>query len=236
VTVNGSWPEDPDFVHAFPNPCLTHDEIDSAKDITMNKKISDPVQLMYAGRLDEEKGVGRCLEIVSLLKQKNVPVRLEIVGDGPRRNYFETMAESLGLKDLVQFHGWLPRPKLPELYSKGHIFLFPSSSSEGWPKVLSEAMAYGMVPVTSRISSIPQVLTSIGAGVALDPYDVQGFVNAIVDFRDDPEKWELHSKNGIQSASLFSYENYLKRVSDILKLNPGLHENSENEIAAVQPG
>jgi glycosyltransferase involved in cell wall biosynthesis len=236
VTVNGSWPGDPDFVHSFPNPSLTHDELNSAKEITINKKLSDPLQLMYAGRLDEEKGVGRCLEIVSSLRKQNVPVRFEIVGDGPRRKYFETKAESLGINDLVHFHGWLPRPKLPELYAKGHIFLFPSSSSEGWPKVLSESMAYGMVSVASRISSIPQILANIGAGQALDPFDIQGFVDAIVDFREHPDKWELHSRNGIKSASLFSYENYLKRVSDILALNPGVHENSKNEIAAVQPG
>ena len=44
---------------------------------------------------------------------------------------------------------------------QAYLMLFPSES-EGWPKVLSEGKAYGVVPVTSDVSSIPQYLREFG--------------------------------------------------------------------------
>ncbi len=52
---------------------------------------------------------------------------------------------------------------------------FHSSSnqlSEGWPKILSEAMMFGVVPLASDISSIPQIFSSTGTGIAISPIDV----------------------------------------------------------------
>jgi glycosyltransferase involved in cell wall biosynthesis len=235
VTVNGNWEGEPAFVHSFANPCLDEEELNSAKEIGSRKEISEPIRLVYAGRLEEEKGVGRCLQILSLLQKKNIRAHLDLVGDGPQRIKFEKMAQSLKLDKHVRFYGWLSRTNLPDVYAKGHIFLFPSSSSEGWPKVLSEAMAYGMVPVTSRISSIPQFLEKFGCGAVLEPHDIEGFADAISSYRNDPEKWTDHSHKGMSSAAFFSYENYLKRVTDILELKSDVIENS-NKIAAVRTG
>jgi glycosyltransferase involved in cell wall biosynthesis len=236
ATVNGTWEGDPEFIRPFTNPCLDKAELDSAKEIGERKRISDPIRLVYAGRLEEEKGVGRCLKILASLKEHNIPAHLDFVGDGPQRGHFETMARSLKVDELVHFHGWLPRTKLPEIYAKGHIFLFPSSSSEGWPKVISEAMAYGMVPVTSRISSIPQFLEMFECGAVLNPDDIEGFVNAINSFRTDPEKWQIHSQKGMNSASLFTYENYLKKVAELLNMNRDVSPKSKIDIPAVSNG
>ena len=230
VTVNGNWEGEPEFIHSFPNPCLDKNELDSAKEIGIRKEIADPIQLMYSGRLDEEKGVGRCLQILSILKKRNISARLDVVGDGALRKSFEGMARSLNVDDIVNFYGWLPRTKLPEIYAKGHIFLFPSSSSEGWPKVLSESMAYGMVPIAGRISSIPQYLEMFGCGAVLDPLDIEGFADAICGYRNDPEKWRVQSRKGISSASLFSYENYLKKVTELLQLNDKMIERGMTPV------
>jgi glycosyltransferase involved in cell wall biosynthesis len=236
ATVNGNWEGDPEFIHSFLNPCLDKAELDSAKEIAVRKQISDPIQLMYAGRLEEEKGVGRCLEILARLKALSIPALFHCVGDGPQRSRIEAMARAFNVDNLVHFYGWLPRTKLPEIYAKGHIFLFPSSSSEGWPKVISEAMAYGMVPVASRISSIPQFLEKFECGVVLNPEDIEGFVNAIQGFRIEPEKWQIHAQNAVNSASLFTYENYIKKVAELLNLNRDVAVKSKIDVPAVSNG
>jgi glycosyltransferase involved in cell wall biosynthesis len=219
VTVNGSWPDQPDFVHAFPNPCLTSEELTLAKEIGSQKRISEPIRLVFAGRLEEEKGVGRCIEILSRLKKRNITATLDLVGDGPAAESFQKLAESLGVSDATRFHGWIPRSQLASIYSLGHIFLFPSSCSEGWPKVLSEAMGYGVVPVASNISSIPYHLQQFRCGMFFKPDDIEGFVSAIISYKENPELWRDHSFNGSQAAEFFTYENYLSKVSNLLKLN-----------------
>jgi len=219
VTVNGNWPEDAEFVHAFPNPCLTNEELVRAKEIVSQKRISDPIRIVFAGRLEEEKGVGRCLEILQRLKKRNVNAILDLVGDGPAAESFQKIAESLGVSDSTRFHGWLPRTQLASIYSTGHIFLFPSTCSEGWPKVISEAMGYGVVPIASDISSIPYHLQQFRCGMFLKPDDIEGFVSAIISYQENPELWRTHSFNGSQAAEFFTYENYLSKVSNLLKLD-----------------
>jgi glycosyltransferase involved in cell wall biosynthesis len=229
VTVNGNWPGEPEFVHSFRNPCLTAEELVRAKEIVLTKRLTDPIRLIYAGNVGESKGVGRCLKILDILHKKNIAAFLDVVGDGPERKAFENLAETLGVANAVRFHGWLPRTQLPLIYAEGHVLLFPSLS-EGWPKVISEAMAYGMVPVASNISSIPHYLEMYQCGVALAPDDLEGFAAAITDYRNNPEKWREHSLNGMKAAHFFTYENYLVKVAELLKLNPLTPSESKRDL------
>jgi glycosyltransferase involved in cell wall biosynthesis len=121
----------------------------------------------------------------------------------------------------VVFPGWLPRPELTQFYGRAHFFLFPSAS-EGWPKVLSEAMAYGAVPLAGAVSSIPQILAETGAGLALPPSDTQAFVRAIRNYLANPDQWQAASRAGLDAASRFTYEHYLHSLSEVFEHSWGL--------------
>ncbi|MGQ9699016.1 MAG: glycosyltransferase family 4 protein [Armatimonadota bacterium] len=217
VTVNGRWPDQPPHVHSFLNPCLTSRELEEANQMTANKKLAAPVRLLFVGRVEEAKGAGRALCIMAELVRAGLRVSLDLVGNGPERPVFERMAVQLGVKDRVTFHGWLPRTALPSLYAQAHILLLPTRS-EGWPKALSEAMAYGAVPVAGAVSSIPQILEDTGAGIALDPLDIPSFVDAIQRFVQEPDLWWKASTKGREAAQAFTYEAYIERVKNLLGL------------------
>lgn len=216
VTVNGRWPDQADHVYSFLNPSLTDEELERARGIASDKQLSTPIRLLYVGRLETAKGVGRALEILALLKQRGVAATLDLAGDGTERPEFEQQALHLGIRSLVTFHGWLPRPDLSPLFARAHVLLFPSSSSEGWPKVLSEGMAYGAVPVAGAVSSIPQILAETGCGVAVPPHDCEAFADAIEDFALHPDRWKDASMAGARSASKFTYRAYLQSVREII--------------------
>ncbi len=95
--------------------------------------------------------------------------------------------------------------------------VFPASSSEGWPKVLSEGMAYGIVPVAGDVSSIPQYLKTFRTGKTFAPDDTAGFVGAIIQYHENPRLWKEESERGVKEAGLFSYENYLMSVRRMIK-------------------
>lgn len=158
--------------------------------------------------------MGRILDIAKRLQAKPVPFELHFVGDGPERPKFEQRAWDDGLAACTTFHGWQPKPALDDFYQRAHIMLFPSSS-EGWPKVLSEAMAYGVVPVAGDISSIPQILAETGAGMTLPTYNVEAFVQAILGYADNPGEWRRASRAGMAAAEQFSYSAYLNRVQEM---------------------
>jgi len=217
VTVNGEWPDQPAHVRSFINPCLTDEEVQIAAEIAQGKTLSHPLRLLFVGAVNGAKGVGRALQVVQRLRQQALPVIFDIIGDGSSRNEFELLAAQLGIVDCVNFHGALPRTKLDDFYAQAHIMLLPTGG-EGWPKVLSEGMAYGVVPVSGNVSSIPQYLERFQVGKALDPYDVEAFTQAITMYHSHPDIWKQESLNGLELARQFTYSHYLQDVRDLLGL------------------
>lgn len=216
VTVNGYWPDQAAHIAAFVNPCLTRDEIAEGRKRNSSKLPLAPLRLIFVGQVNKKKGVGRALEIVKRLLDRKLEVAFDVIGDGPERAAFEVQAaRDLGGK--VTFHGWQPRSALGPFLSRAHLMLLPSDS-EGWPKVLSEGMAYGVVPVASDVSSIPQYLRECGVGVTFNPHDIEGFVTAIVDYACHPMRWQLESERSMAGAVRFTYDAYLENVSRLLKL------------------
>lgn len=218
VTVNGEWPGQPHHVHSFYNPCLTEEERLEAGGEAVARQIQGEIRLIFVGRVESAKGVSRVIDVLSCLKSGGCTVSLDVVGDGPERSAFEYQASRSGLVDEVRFHGWIPRPEISRLYAQAHLILLPSSASEGWPKVLSEAMAYGVVPIAGNISSIGQYLSLFGCGRALPPDDLEGFVEAVRQYAKNPTVWKAESQRGVAAAANFTYEAYLGEVSALLGL------------------
>lgn len=219
VTVNGQWPEQPKHVRSFLNPCLTEQELIESGTAAAEKELSTPLRLLYAGRLETAKGVGRAIEVVHQLRQCGIAATFDIVGDGAERSAFEGLVAERELNQVVTFHGWLARTPLNRLFARSHFSLFPAASSEGWPKVLSEGMAHGVVPVAGSVSSIPQYLNSFQTGRTCAPDDVAAFVDVLVWYARHPDRWKEESANGVQAAQLFSYKNYLQAVRTIFALS-----------------
>lgn len=220
VTVNGRWPDDPPHVTAFRNPSFTLDELAAARDSSAERRLpvcGEKLELLFVGRLDEPKGGGRAIEILAGLRRGGVDARLELVGGGEGREAFAALAASLGVADRVAFAGELPRPALADLYRKAHFLLLPSHSSEGWPKVLSEAMAYGALPLAGAVSSIPRGLAEAGAGRALPPLAVAGFVAAVNEYLARPDLYAAESSRARDSAADFTYDRHLAAVRQLFE-------------------
>lgn len=218
VTVNGHWPNQPSFVHSFFNPCLDQGERLEGRQQSAIKQMIGPVRLIFVGRLNSAKGVARVLQIVARVKRLGGSVFLDLVGDGNERPQFEHLAKNLGIDGLITFHGWLPRAEIARLYSRAHLMILPSTSSEGWPKVLSEAMAYGVVPLASNISSIPQYLEAFSCGHVFEPTNLDAFVASIEWYSAHPEAWKEESENAVKAAESFDYTDHCEAVRRIFKI------------------
>ncbi len=215
VTVNGSWKDQPRHVVSLENPCLSDDEIRAARSASAGKQLAAPFRLLFVGRVDADKGVPQFLRMLSDLAQRGLDVVGELVGGGPRLDHFKHEAAGLGLEGRIEFRGWLPRMALNECYRNAHFIVLPSRS-EGWPKVLSEAMAYGAVPIASSVGSISQYLARFGAGQCLDPADWRGFARAVADYASTPERWKAESERASASAEMFSYSTYRDKLRGLL--------------------
>jgi glycosyltransferase involved in cell wall biosynthesis len=218
VTVNGNWPAQPAHIHSFFNPCLTAAEHEEGAILAKRKSLGHDMRIVFAGRLERAKGVELALRVVAQLQCLGVRAHLDLAGDGPDRTTFEALAGSLDLREQVCFHGWVSRLAMEQIYAGAHFILLPTTASEGWPKVLSEAMAYGAVPIASDISSIGQVLHRFDLGRAVKLVELDPFVAAFEPYLHSPEKWRQESERAIRAANSFTYASYLNAVQNLLDL------------------
>lgn len=100
-------------------------------------------RLAFVGTLDRNK---RCdILICALAHMREVPWRLEVIGDGPERTSLRRTAEEMGLQDRVTFHGYLPSGQVPGFLASVDLLVLPSNH-DGWGVVVNEALMEG-VPV-----------------------------------------------------------------------------------------
>ena len=217
VTVNGEWPNQPAHVRSFLNPCLTDTELEEGRCSAAEKRTGGPVRLLFIGRLEKNKGAGHAVCILDRLLASNVAASLDLVGDGPERGIFEALTDQLGVRHSVLFHGWRRRSELTPLLGRAHFLLLPTVS-EGWPKVLSEGMAYGAIPLAGRVSCIPQYLERFRTGRAFPAVDEQAFVDAVRWYLWHPAEWKDESQRAVAAAELFSYSRFLEAVRSLLDL------------------
>jgi glycosyltransferase involved in cell wall biosynthesis len=117
--------------------------------------------MLFAGRLVPLKGVSLAIRALERLPGW----RLIVCGDGPDSTRLRRLAASRGLKDLVEFRGWVERDEvLRTMQEEASVFVFPSLHDEaGW--VVVEAMASGL-PVVSLDLGGPPIIAGDGMVVA----------------------------------------------------------------------
>jgi glycosyltransferase involved in cell wall biosynthesis len=189
--------------------------------MALAKRLEAPARLVFVGNVEAAKGIETALQVVRELVKMGFDLRFDIFGDGPERPEYEQASADLSLAGITSFHGWVSHDQVKESLGRAHFILLPSTSSEGWPKVLSEAMTFGVIPVASNISAIPQVLKDAGAGYALPAQNVAGFSAAIAETLKEPERWKAMSLAGIAAAPRFSYERYLVALDEMFRLYYG---------------
>jgi len=212
VTVHGSWSDHINkvskYVYTIATPSLTEGELEQGRLLGYGKKLNYPIYLLFVGRVTNNKGARRVLQIAQEIHKHGLALELHVVGDGPDRPALETWTREQRLHSFVTFHGWYPKTKLSDFYGKAHILLFPSVS-EGWGNVIAEALSHGVVPLAPAVSIIPQALAEIGAGQALNPLNISAFVQAVLYYVTNPDRWKVESLAGIEGAWRFTYNEYL---------------------------
>jgi len=138
------------------NPVVTeeiHRQADEAVDHPWLQHKELPV-CISVGRLVEQKNYDLLLRGFAKAIQA-VPARLLILGEGPKRVHLETLAEQLGIRSYVDFVGFTPNPYA--YMARSDLFVL-SSSWEGMPNVLLEALAVGLPAVATACIGVPDVL------------------------------------------------------------------------------
>lgn len=217
VTINGKWQDDPSHVLPLENPCINENELKAAHAIAIEKNYNGKLNICFVGRIEEAKGVGRLIRAIGLCRNNNCIESVFIVGDGVNRKHYEQ--EAIRYSNKIIFTGPLSRVALNEIYAKSHIFCLPSFASEGFPKVIAEAAAYGCIPVVSEISSIPQFVKNDINGIVMKdatPFNLAKILEDLLNNRNKLVRLSIQAK---ELANDFTYEKYNKAIMNKIVLS-----------------
>jgi colanic acid/amylovoran biosynthesis glycosyltransferase len=149
--------------------------------------LADPgPTFITVARLVEKKGIEFAIRAFAQLRTRAPEVlwRYDIIGDGELRPMLEQLAATLGVADRVRFRGPLAHADVQAALRDAHIFLLPSVTSvsgdmEGIPVALTEAMASGLVVISTRHSGIPELVEHGSNGLLAEERDDLGLSHHI---------------------------------------------------------
>ncbi len=216
VTINGSWPKQPKHCVTFENPCLTEKEREEGLQIANSKSFAHPFTFCFVGRLEDAKGVQRIIDAFGALGNFEKVKTIHFIGNGEKMDYYKKQCDAFGLPAV--FHGFLERKEVFEVYKKSQFLMLPSTASEGFPKVIAEAMNFGCVPIVSDVSSIGQYINP-NNGFIVNPCTVKEFKQLLDQLIVmDAASLKIKAIESYQVAKDFTFENYQYRIkSEILE-------------------
>lgn len=135
--------------------------------------------LVSVGRLDRPKDFETLLRAVAVARAAVPDLELWIVGDGSDAPALRQLCAELDLESVVRFCG--ERRDVGNWLRAADVFVL-SSTSEGMPISMLEAMAAGLPAIVTEVGALPELVALSGAGRTVPPRSVERLAHAIVDF------------------------------------------------------
>lgn len=142
----------------------------------------EPLRVGYCGLLMASKGVHRLLEAAASLRQQGTSVQLLIAGKAFSIEYqqqLQRFAQTAGLHNQVNWLGFLEPERLSTFYGKLDLLVFPSIYPESFGMVVAEAMAHGVVPISTGVGGAFEVITHGRNGWLIEPDDAGSLASAL---------------------------------------------------------
>jgi glycosyltransferase involved in cell wall biosynthesis len=191
---------------------VAHERWDAEIDQQLGPRGAD---ILHVGSTIPRKRIDVVLEMLAGLRESAASVRLIRVG-GPLTLTQRSLAERLGVADLIFELPFLERPALAAVYRRSAIVVLPSDR-EGFGLPVIEAMACGTAVVASDIDALREIGGSAATYCA--PGDVRSWVDTVAGLLHertaDPSRWQARHFACLEAAARFDWNTY---AADMAKL------------------
>lgn len=169
-------------------------------------------QIIFVGRLSEEKAIEHLLNSWSLIHYKLNDWSLVIIGDGPKENKLRKIVVAERL-ERVAFLGY--QDAIP--YIDESAILCLTSIFEGLPTVFIEAMSLGVVPIGfDSFAAIYDIIDNGENGFIIPAFDTEKYASVLLTLaKNDKLRYKI-AANAQQKIQQFSIVNVSKRWYDVL--------------------
>lgn len=159
----------------------------------------DPFTILYSGNIGEFHDLETLVKAANEFEDENV--RVLIIGEGDNKDKIISLAEDLGLRgDTVQFLPYQPWDDLPYSLTSGDVSVV--TVKEGFEGVCVSSKLYSAMAAGEPVLTIAQphddearIVDQFDAGIHVSQGDVEGIVEAIETWREDPERQDSQGEN-----------------------------------------
>lgn len=179
-------------------------------------KIDKDKIVLFAGRLDAQKGVEYLIRAIPKVISKYNKVHIIILGNGKLENHLKELVNILKINSKITFIDMIPYHIMPELYSSCDIFCLPSIH-EGFPLSIAEALSIGLVIVASNVEGTPEAIQENVNGFLFKPKNIKELsIKLIQALNLKDNEIEMIRKNNIELAKRkYSWEGIINEIENI---------------------
>gem|GEM_PF-739730 len=200
-------------------------------------KSTEMVTMLTVARFVEKKGVEFALRAVAACPN-HANFRYRIIGDGPLRAQLVHLTDKLGIKETVEFLGFLPIEKIREEMEAADIVVLTSVTAmngdqEGLPVTLVEAQAMGLPVISSYHSGIPELVVHGSTGLLSAERDVNQIAEHMDTLINNPVmRISMGAKGRERALAEFDIEQLNDRLAAYL--SPAVKSEQKKQALPVQ--
>ena len=185
--------------------------------IDMQKETSDlkSKNIITISRLTTVKRVNELIDIFSKLDNKDN--KLYVIGAGPEADNLKKQVEEMGLTDRVVLAGYKTKKEMLPYIMDSSVFAL-TSTLEGLPMVLLEAMSFGIPCIAYKVESgIIDIIDNDVNGYFIENRDESEYIDKLNKMLKDNKKLQKLGKGAKEKSKKFSKSEIRKVWLDILK-------------------
>lgn len=211
VLVYGDWDNQSKNIMPFYTASYKTSEIEK----TPLKKLDKKIHFMYVGTFSKGKQPLVSVKTIEILLDQNYNVQLDMYGEGEQFDLVKNYIENKKLSDSIILHRNQPKEIVKKAYQKSHFLIF-ISLSEGWPKVVAEAMFWRCLPISSKVSCVDYMLGFGKRGTVTSPNIKETELTKIIkDYLKDSVNYQnkvREAQKWSQNITLDTFENEIKKL------------------------
>ncbi|MFH1196898.1 MAG: glycosyltransferase [bacterium] len=182
---------------------------------------ADKTILLYQGVMLDGRGIELIFRALSSIKNSV----LVLLGDGPKKQFFEMKAKELNLTDRVFFMGSIPQNELINYTAGAEVgFALIENISVSYyyalPNKLFEYIMAGLPIVSSNLPQMKKIIEKYDLGIVIDLEKSEDISAEINDFINDKARLEKYRLNCVAASQELNWQNeYNRAKSKLLNIN-----------------
>ncbi len=173
--------------------------------------VDDIFKIVTVGRLCEQKGYERLIEIYNRLIKEKYHCHLYILGEGAKRLVLEKYINENNLQDSVTLLGF---KKNPYKYIKACDLFVCSSFAEGFSTAVAESIILGVPVISTNVSGAKEILGNSEFGLVTEN-NAEALYTGLKELLSKKEKYDFYKIKAAERASYFKLENSIKNIENI---------------------